>query len=441
MVHTSSLSLPKATGVPAGLARRPLTRASRTAALVAVALAAFLLTNAPAHAAGEPQDWGIPNGWFFTQTGSNLEYQGFRVTDNHDVPFWTFFQENGGVSQFGYPISRRWMSGPFTLQAFQRAILQWQPGRGMFFLNIYDNLSRDGFDDWLNTVKNIPPPQAFPEDAGQPFSVIKENHLRLLDQNLAIKEKWFENPRWLSFYGLPVAYEDRGDVKVLRGQRASFQHWIINTSFARAGDVTISLAGDHYKQAGFIPEQAAKVSLDAEAIQTGFGDAVVEINFDAGLAQIVASHGGQSNFIVRLHGADSEVLLVNEIGPYYGITATGVAGGRYLLEVQADGAWILGFRDPQYRSAATPPFLTGAQGDWVSFPVRLTPGAYTVEGAHAGLSNFIVWVHYADGRRHELLFNEIGVVGATRVLRVDTEADYVFVVAASDLWVLDLERA
>ena len=32
----------------------------------------------------------------------------------------------------------------------------------------------------------------------------------LLDENPDIKAEWFENPRWLSLYGLPVAYEDRG---------------------------------------------------------------------------------------------------------------------------------------------------------------------------------------------------------------------------------------
>ena len=66
---------------------------------------------------------------------------------------------------------RRWRDGPFTLQAFQKTIFQWQPGRGLFRLNIYDKLSRAGLDDALLAQRLIPKPRAFPEDDGQPFGV------------------------------------------------------------------------------------------------------------------------------------------------------------------------------------------------------------------------------------------------------------------------------
>jgi len=40
--------------------------------------------------------------------------------------------------------------------------LQWAPGTGVGFRNIYDDLSGHGFDDWLHQAKSVPPPQSFP---------------------------------------------------------------------------------------------------------------------------------------------------------------------------------------------------------------------------------------------------------------------------------------
>ena len=134
----------------------------------------------------------------------------------------------------------------------------------MFFLNIYDRLSRDGYDEWLDTVKNVPRPEAFPEDDGQPFSVVRDNHLRLLDRNEAMKARWFENPNWLNAYGLPVAYQERPGLNVLRAQRAVIQQWTMPTSFTSIGGIVISNGGDHFKQAGLIPAAARVPHGEAE---------------------------------------------------------------------------------------------------------------------------------------------------------------------------------
>ncbi len=200
-------------------------------------------------------DEAVANGWFYSQTGPG-DGTGFAVNDDGGIPMWTDFQNTGGVAQLGYPVSRRWAAGPFTLQAFQKGILQWQPGLGMFFLNTYDTLSQAGFDDWLFAVKTVPKPQEFPQDLGQSFDVVIENHLTLLDQNTAIKTAWFSNANWLGLYGLPVAYQDFGNVRVLRAQRAVFQQWTEATSFVAAGGVVIANGGDEYKEAGLIPSAA-----------------------------------------------------------------------------------------------------------------------------------------------------------------------------------------
>ncbi|MBM4435708.1 MAG: hypothetical protein FJ029_00440 [Actinobacteria bacterium] len=229
---------------------RSLHRLGPLALLLALALSQALV------AAAQPADQAVENGWFSSQTGPG-DGTGFGVTDRDGIPFWTEFQNAGGVARLGYPVSRRWMAGPFTYQAFHKAVLQWQPGQGVFYVNIYDNLSAAGFDDWLLAAKQVPRPRAFPQDSGQPFSVVVQNHVALLDENAAIKAAWNANPNWLRAYGLPVAYQDFGGVRVLRAQRAVLQQWVAATSFTRAGAVVVSNGGDHYKQAGLILTAAA----------------------------------------------------------------------------------------------------------------------------------------------------------------------------------------
>ncbi len=201
-------------------------------------------------------DFATPSGWFFSQTGAG-DGSGYVVSNDDGIPFWTTFQAAGGVAQLGYPTSTRWSDGPFTLQAFQKAVLQWLDGRGVRYLNIYDVLSAAGRDAWLDSAKNVPVPWDLPKPSDEPFDVTIDRHLELLDLNPAIQARWFERANWIDLYGLPVAYDDRGDVRVLRAQRAVFQQWEIDTDFAKPGDVVIANGGDHFKQAGFIPEAAA----------------------------------------------------------------------------------------------------------------------------------------------------------------------------------------
>ena len=223
--------------------------------LALVTLALVIGAAVAGTVSAQSADQAVQNGWFFSQTGPG-DGDGFSVTDADGIPFWTEFQAAGGVGSLGYPVSRRWTEGALTYQAFQKTVFQWQPGRGLFRVNIYDNLSRAGLDDELLVRRNVPKPWNFPKDAGQPFSFVQQNHLTLLELNEAIKEAWYSNPRWLSDYGLPVAYEDFGNLRVLRAQRTVFQQWMFQTSFARPGQVVLSNGGDHYKDAGLVPKAA-----------------------------------------------------------------------------------------------------------------------------------------------------------------------------------------
>ena len=73
---------------------------------------------------------------------------GFSVTNTDGITFWDTWQRLG-LENVGYPISNRFIWQGFVTQAFQKTIFQWQPGRGVFLLNIFDELHKAGNDDAL----------------------------------------------------------------------------------------------------------------------------------------------------------------------------------------------------------------------------------------------------------------------------------------------------
>ncbi len=88
---------------------------------LAVAIAALgFVRPAPAQAAGT---------LFFSATGYAIE----------DPSFLDFFIKRGGVSTFGYPVSREFTFRGFPVQVFQRAIMQRYPDGHVQLLNLLDN--------------------------------------------------------------------------------------------------------------------------------------------------------------------------------------------------------------------------------------------------------------------------------------------------------------
>ena len=231
------------------------------ATVVSIALFFALVGGARA---SEPQaavpaacasDFAIPNGWFYTQTGG--AGVGFPVWDDADAHFWTAFQNLGGIPVVGYPVSQRFQQHGFTVQAFQKMVLQWDRGANRAnAANTLDNLHESGFDPWLESFRQVPAHRALPEDQGQPFDVITANHLALLDANPDIRAEFLAAPNWLTRFGLPIAYQDFGAVRVLRAQRVVLQQWATDTPWAKAGEVIFANSGDMAREAGLFPESA-----------------------------------------------------------------------------------------------------------------------------------------------------------------------------------------
>src|SRR5712692_5786105 len=224
----------------------------------------LLLVSAKASAA-EPApavaDYDIPNGHFYTQANGQAGAggSGYSVVDDDQATFWSEFQRLGGVPALGYPISQRYvLADGLTYQAFQKAILQWDPNdRAARLANIFDQLSTAGRDSWLAAFKQTPPSRDWSADQGQPWEKVVANHVGLLDSNAAIKGTYLADPAHLEHYGLPMGYADYGNVAVIRCQRAVFQQWRVATQFASTNQVLIANGGDNAKDAGLVPASAA----------------------------------------------------------------------------------------------------------------------------------------------------------------------------------------
>ncbi len=230
--------------------------------LSALLILAFLLSLLPAQMAGaaSPLDYDIPNGHFYQQAnGRGGEGNtGFAVTDNDNVLFWTWFNRLGGVNAVGYPVTHRFQWKGFTVQAFQKVVFQWRPESGqVMFVNLFDEMSAAGKDDWLYNVRMTPRSLDWSSDSGKPWGHVLANHLAILDQYPAIKQSYYGqvgDP--VTMNGLPMGVQEFPNAVVVRAQRKVFQQWKTAQPWAAAGQVTVSNGGDLGKEAGLYPQDA-----------------------------------------------------------------------------------------------------------------------------------------------------------------------------------------
>ena len=139
---------------------RRVTRGVVVAVAVTLALVAW-----PSAGALECEGLALDDGCLFTITGGDTDdpNDGFAVTNADGVPLWDFVQARD-LQAIGYPISQRWVDGPFTLQAFQKVILQWDPGKSrMNYSNTLDVLANRYPEVEL---PNVPPHQVLEADRG-----------------------------------------------------------------------------------------------------------------------------------------------------------------------------------------------------------------------------------------------------------------------------------
>lgn len=233
-----------------------LRRAGLLAALAVLALSAA----SPAQA--DSGDYPVEGGRLFTQAAeTDVPDLGFAVTDNDGIPFWTEFQRLGGVQALGYPLSRRFVWDGFTVQVFQKVVLQWRPESSTFmFVNVFDRLNLEGYDDTLEEL--LVPPSEYFEEAGFTWDRIITSRQALLYQNPALRDAYFAVDDPLRWYGLPTSRVATYDhVHTIRLQRAVLQQWLTDLPWASAGEVTVANGGDLARGAGIFPAEALKPEI------------------------------------------------------------------------------------------------------------------------------------------------------------------------------------
>lgn len=222
-------------------------------ALLVALLMVFPQVANPTFAAPQQQS---NNCLFFTETGGGQG--GFSVCDDAEANFRTTFNTYG-LQRIGYPISTRYERDGFVTQAFQKAILQWRAeSNSVAFVNTFDDLHNDGFDEQLLRVRQTPNqlPDGW-DGEGLTFEQITEKRQDLLAERPALEDAYFSVSDPILFYGLPTSeVEDMGNHYAIRLQRAVLQEWKEDVPWASAGEVTVANGGDIAKELGGLPADA-----------------------------------------------------------------------------------------------------------------------------------------------------------------------------------------
>ncbi len=230
-------------------------------------LIAAVVFGGDAARAEMPPDYDIPGGHFFTQgaPASSPAGSGFGVTDDQGIPFWSTYQDEGGLLRMGYPLSGRFLRDGLVTQVMQKAVFQWHPDtRFVEFVNVLDELSYAGHDDWLEDL--LVPPQAAIDETGLDLRQREIGRLALLAASPAIETFFNRTDEPIRLFGLPTStVVDYGSMEAIRLQRAVLQLWKIETEFAEPGDVLIANGGQLALRAGLFDPAAMTLEAGPEA--------------------------------------------------------------------------------------------------------------------------------------------------------------------------------
>lgn len=336
--------------------------------IIGLLLATVLLAvAAPVHAIG-CDGIVLGDGCLFTATGGDTPEpdDGFAVTDADGVPLWTFVRDRD-LQAIGYPISQRWVDGPFTLQAFQKVILQWSPADGR--MNYYNTL--DVLANRYPEVRlaNVPEHQVL-DTAGLSFSRVKDVHLSILDRNPKIKSAFLAEADWLNLFGLPIRYEEREvngnpqGLQLLRAQRIVFEVWNVPAPGTTQGAVGRQNIPDKVKRlANVIIPDVAKTPV----VHVDQSD-ICEIDRDETVHRVVnrefpSVFGAWSHVLLNLPIPDDvwEIDYIERMRTYHDLFWAGMGHGLEWAStshgMRVVGAWSLAQEQKNRILAENPNYL------------------------------------------------------------------------------------
>jgi hypothetical protein len=206
-------------------------------------------------------DWAVSGGHFYTQTNGQspvTSATGFAVTNDGGLTFWDDFQALGGVEGVGYPLSNRFTWRGFTVQVFQKLVFQGAEGGGpVNIVNVMQDLSSLGKDEWLEKERFTPGPLPADFDAGRAPQDVPAAHLALLSEDSEIEAFYRNSSDAVRRFGLPTSkVTDMGEYLVaIRCQRTVLQRWKKDMPWAKEGQVTIANAGQIAVEAGLFPAE------------------------------------------------------------------------------------------------------------------------------------------------------------------------------------------
>jgi hypothetical protein len=123
-------------------------------------------------------------------------------------------------------------------------------------VNVFDDLSSDTHDAWLDQQRQVPPMPTMPAAAGQSFDQVVAQRRALLDPYPVLGSFYDASPDALDRFGVPVSVKDYDGMVAVRLQRAVLQLWTSDSSTASAGTVLVGNGGDLAKVVGLWPEDA-----------------------------------------------------------------------------------------------------------------------------------------------------------------------------------------
>ena len=322
--------------------------------LTPAVLTALVLLAAVGAAPLRADDYPVFEGRVYTQTAGDgaPPRAGYLVSDRDQIPFWTEFRNRGGVYALGYPITQRFEWDGFLCQGFQKAILQWRPDTRTFdFINVFDRLSEEGYDDRLSALL-VPPYESF-EETDLDWPTIVERRLGLLADSPPLQAAYHGHHDPMRWYGLPTSHVVRyADVHAIRLQRAVLQLWLVDLPWARAGEVTVANGADLAKQVGLLPANALAVvqpdpSDDPIVIAVNEARATLGLPPLAKSPELMQAAQSHADYYVRNLGDPNSGGLHTEVPGKPGFT-----GRRIFDRAKAAGYpldWIdetFGFLDP-----------------------------------------------------------------------------------------------